>query len=220
MTVFVELAVPSEALSVGRLLSPGETIRVELARAVPVNTNVRCLWLIGEERKVAADRLHTESTVSVREIDSLADRTLVRLDDLPDEEGFMALAHDAGGVMLDAVGENDEWTIQLRLPDHDALSTLSADCEANDISVRLQQRYELRSRDRTAEYGLSDQQRETILEAYRRGYFGVPRNASLSELAAGFGVSDQAVSERLRRGLSALLSRTVLSDRSDPSDPL
>nr|WP_255473553.1 helix-turn-helix domain-containing protein [Halogeometricum sp. CBA1124] len=58
---------------------------------------------------------------------------------------------------------------------------------------------------------MTDLQRETLALAIRRGYFEVPRSATLSDLAAELGVSKQAVSERLRRAL-ALLARDAVGE--------
>jgi predicted DNA binding protein len=53
--------------------------------------------------------------------------------------------------------------------------------------------------------GLSEPQREALRVALERGYFDVPRETSLARLGAELGVSDTAVSLRLRRGISAAL---------------
>ncbi len=46
---------------------------------------------------------------------------------------------------------------------------------------------------------LTEPQREAIAEAYRQGYYDVPREISLEELANELDISHQALSERLRR---------------------
>jgi hypothetical protein len=46
--------------------------------------------------------------------------------------------------------------------------------------------------------------------AYEQGYFEVPRSVTVTELADHFGISDNAFSQRLRRGLSALVFETMI----------
>lgn len=46
----------------------------------------------------------------------------------------------------------------------------------------------------------------------RAGYYDIPRRSSLSDLSAS---SDQAISERLRRGSAALIDATILADTQD-----
>jgi predicted DNA binding protein len=54
-----------------------------------------------------------------------------------------------------------------------------------------------------------------LARAVQRGYYDVPRRVSLAELARRSGLSDAAVSRRLRRETRRLVSETVLSE--DPS---
>lgn len=57
--------------------------------------------------------------------------------------------------------------------------------------------------------GLTDCQREALRVAYERGYFEVPRRASLEDLAIELGVSASSLSERLRRAQRHLVESTV-----------
>jgi predicted DNA binding protein len=53
------------------------------------------------------------------------------------------------------------------------------------------------------------------LLAVRRGYYDIPRRTSMGELAAELGISDQAVSERLRRAIVALVRNTMPTEGED-----
>lgn len=57
--------------------------------------------------------------------------------------------------------------------------------------------------------GLTDRQHEALRIAYERGYFDIPRQASLEEIAGELGVSASSVSERLRRAQTQLIEETV-----------
>lgn len=61
----------------------------------------------------------------------------------------------------------------------------------------------------STQFGVTDPQREVLLLALERGYYTVPRNASLSDLAGDLGISSQAASERLRRGTQTLVANTL-----------
>ena len=69
------------------------------------------------------------------------------------------------------------------------------------------------------EYGggptLTEEQREALVVAYRRGYFAEPRATSLEDLADELGISPTAVAGRLKRGMRALVGMTVVADRSE-----
>jgi hypothetical protein len=57
--------------------------------------------------------------------------------------------------------------------------------------------------------GLTDRQREALRIAYGRGYFDIPRGASLEDVAAELDISPSSASERLRRAQSRLIEETV-----------
>ena len=57
--------------------------------------------------------------------------------------------------------------------------------------------------------GLTDRQREALRIAYERGYFEIPRQASLEDIAAELEISASSVSERLRRAQTELIEETV-----------
>jgi hypothetical protein len=54
--------------------------------------------------------------------------------------------------------------------------------------------------------GLTDRQREALRVALETGYFSVPRETSLEDLAKRLDVSDTAASQRLRRGVENLIA--------------
>lgn len=71
------------------------------------------------------------------------------------------------------------------------------------------------------EFSLTDVQRETLLAAHETGYFEVPREATLGDLAEQLGVTDTAASQRLRRGMATLVAATLASsERPDHPDDL
>jgi hypothetical protein len=56
---------------------------------------------------------------------------------------------------------------------------------------------------------------EALVLAVERGYYDIPRQCTTAQLAAVLGVSDQAVSERLRRGIATLVERTFGDDAGE-----
>ncbi|MFC7073777.1 helix-turn-helix domain-containing protein [Halovenus rubra] len=57
--------------------------------------------------------------------------------------------------------------------------------------------------------GLTDGQREALRIAYERGYFDIPRKASLEDVAKELDISASSASERLRRAQTQLIEETV-----------
>lgn len=111
---------------------------------------------------------------------------------------------------LDGTGTHEGWEVRLRMPDREVLQKYRDICEERDLRFRLNSIYEERETATTADAQLTIVQREALVTAYELGYFAVPRQASLADVATRFGVSSQAVSERIRRGTATLIKTTLL----------
>jgi len=61
--------------------------------------------------------------------------------------------------------------------------------------------------------GLTDRQIETAVTAVERGYYEVPRETSLSDLGEEFGVTNSAISQRLRAVERTLVRSLVEATR-------
>ena len=57
--------------------------------------------------------------------------------------------------------------------------------------------------------GLTDRQHEALRIAYELGYFEIPRQSSLEDVAEELDISPSSVSERLRRAQTQLIEETV-----------
>lgn len=63
-----------------------------------------------------------------------------------------------------------------------------------------------------ANSGLASDERETLRVALAMGYFEVPREATLVDLAEAIGRSDVAVTREIRRGTGTVLRETGALD--------
>ena len=125
---------------------------------------------------------------------------------------------EANGSVLDVRGTADHWLFRILFPDREMASeTFQTWCDAGtDVSLSRVGSLSCRAGDTG---GLSATQLTTIAQAFQTDYYDVPRGTTLEELAAEFGVSHQAVSERLRRGHSHLVER-MLSESTVGSEGL
>ena len=57
---------------------------------------------------------------------------------------------------------------------------------------------------------LTDRQREYLSAAHRRGYFEVPRECTLAEVAADLGVDTSSASETIRRGVARVVDQFLV----------
>lgn len=67
----------------------------------------------------------------------------------------------------------------------------------------------------SAQYGLTPKQRETLVTALELGYFDVPQRSTMEDVAEEVGVSQQAVSKRLRHGHSNLITSALTVSHPD-----
>ncbi|MFC6942632.1 helix-turn-helix domain-containing protein [Salinirubellus sp. GCM10025818] len=58
---------------------------------------------------------------------------------------------------------------------------------------------------------LTDRQRKYLTVAHRRGYFDVPRECTLAELADTLGVDKSSASETIRRGAGRIIGQFIVS---------
>lgn len=103
-----------------------------------------------------------------------------------------------------------------RFPSHDSLISLRDACRDREREFELLSLYEARSIENDAptnsRYGITESQREALLAGFENGYFDVPRETTMEEVADSLGISTSALSTRLRRGQQALLRSTLARD--------
>lgn len=118
---------------------------------------------------------------------------------------------DAGGELLDCRGSDGRWEIEMRFPDRDSFSRYHEFLVDEGVTLELHRLAEDGAyRCCESDSGLTDAQREALTLAYERGFFEVPRETGLSEIADRLGISNQAVSERLRRGQAQLIDHRLV----------
>ncbi|MFB6133009.1 MAG: helix-turn-helix domain-containing protein [Halanaeroarchaeum sp.] len=114
-----------------------------------------------------------------------------------------------GATLQNARGTGDTWEFELRFPSHDDLSAFQEYCVEVDLPIEVDGLYNPTKPDAGPWYGLTPPQHEALTRAVESGYYSIPRETSTQELAAEFGISDQALTERLRRAVINLVSNTL-----------
>lgn len=189
---------------------PEATIELEHHAALDEETSLLVVLVTCEDLDGFTETLRMDETVeSVRDFGEVAGRKWLWIELKPDQVAYWRMA-ELGAVVLRATATHRGWTVAVRFPSRDALAAYRAFCREQDYAFTLLQLYQASDPLADGEYGLSDPQREFLEVAVAEGFFEVPRGVSLSELADRFDISDQAASQRLRRGLATLLDRTLM----------
>jgi predicted DNA binding protein len=212
MTVIADITVPANTFALGRVLDDIPDIEIELERIVPLQEAIIPLfWISGGDPEAIKARLHDHpQTETVAELTTTDDETLFEVHWSPDIDGIIQALIDTRAKILEATGTADTWDFRLRFTAHEDLSAFNMALTEDDIPVTLRHIYNPTLPEEKS--ALSSDQRETLLTAYRHGYFKVPRGTTLHDLAEAEEISDSALSQRIRHGVDALIEETLLAD--------
>ncbi|WP_253184578.1 helix-turn-helix domain-containing protein [Natrialba sp. SSL1] len=216
MSVIATVAVPATAFPLGSVLDTAGTgdATVSIETTIPTNEGViPYLWVPGDIADAVVTTLESRSTVAgVSIIDEFDGTALVEIEWATSVNGILASIQESDALVTNAMGTADQWTFRLRFPSYDSLSAFYTACVDREIPIELLQLHEAVGASDDQRFGLTAAQRELIIAAYESGYFDVPRETTLVELGHELGISDSAVSQRLRRGLSTLIGSTLAID--------
>ena len=217
MSVIVEITVPSETFELGQILRVEGPTQIALETMVPLGGKPTPFVRIRNDARETFERSVSEhpSVNEIQLVNTHDDETLYALDWEPSEASLLRRILDLDAVLLGATGTTDTWGLELRFPTHEALSTFQEYYVDENIRVSVERIYNPTKPDAGPWYGLTVPQRETLAYAVENGYYSLPREISTQELADGFDISDQAVTERLRRGIDTLVANTLLVDEGD-----
>ncbi|WP_254525792.1 helix-turn-helix domain-containing protein [Natrinema caseinilyticum] len=101
------------------------------------------------------------------------------------------------------------WTLEVLFETHADLKTFAGYYAESAVELTLNRVHSI-TKSADDRYELTSTQRETLVTAEQRGYYGEPRAVTMEELAGELDVSLPAVSGRLRRGTSQLIRNTLL----------
>lgn len=212
MSVIAEYAVRSDELALGETLGTVSGVELDVERSYATEPTKPILFVWATVADVAAFDAALESDPTVGEFEVLSEVDGDCLYRIATTDRIGVALYPAwvelGAERLEARYADGWWHARTRFPGREAFSTYRQYLEDNGVEFRLERIYGSTQRDDGAR-ALTEEQRETLELAHELGYFDVPRSATTTDLAAELGVSNQAVSERLRRGYARLVEETI-----------
>ncbi|WP_135828484.1 helix-turn-helix domain-containing protein [Halorussus halobius] len=216
MSVLAEITVPASEFVLTDTLTTAPGMRIEIKRVVAGSARVTpYFWATGGDFEAFEQALRDDPTIE----------DMLTLEEQSDDERFYRVTWESGdpnllsavsdtkATILEAVTDDgDEWSLKVLFPDRDALSAFHGYCVAHEFSFQLERVYTADNPEEAGEYEVTNEQQEALKAAYEAGYFDVPRQTTLTELADRLGISSNALSARLRRGHRNLLSNTLVHD--------
>lgn len=211
MVVF-EFAVPAEELALADVLAEYSDVVVEYERLVPTNDSpLPYLWTTDGKSPAFRDAVATDPKVErLKKVATFDEGALYHIEWADDGERllqWMTNIHEDIAV-LEAEGHDDEWMLKLRFPSRSMLAEFRTFIDEQGIDLRVVRLYDLTD-PKMGQYNISKKQREALVRALEMGHFEIPRDTTLEEVADSMGISQKALSERLRRGQTNLISNTL-----------
>ncbi|MFW5922593.1 MAG: helix-turn-helix domain-containing protein [Halodesulfurarchaeum sp.] len=216
MTVIVDLAISSQQFELGRILEMEDDTSVVLDTMVPLGERTVPFFRVhGGASGFEASVSQHSAVTDIHVVSTHDGEVLYALDwDISNDSFFEGLVEEQVNL-LDARGLAESWTFELRFQDHDSLSIFQEHCVEHDVPIDVRRLYNPTKPEVGPWYGLTPPQRTALTRAVEDGYYSIPRHISTKELATQFEISDQAMTERLRRAIRNLVAATLLVPEED-----
>ncbi len=206
-----EIVVTDGLDSLRTVLDEHKGTEIELRTCAAARATVTPLvWVHGSERAIDAvtSAFEAEPTVaSYQRLNEERGQHLYRIEWTDRPSVLERLVEQDGTVLSAGLGAGG-WRVRILFPTRESLSAAYDTWDA--------QRWDLRIARITAcdgmpveVHGLTDGQYEALERAVEMGYYEIPRQTTLEELADDLGISHQALSERLRRANRTLITNLV-----------
>lgn len=213
MSIVAELQIRSAGMVLASTLDRVPEMELDLITEVATDPERPYLfvWASGGDLDGFEAAMVEDATVAeVEAYTHLEDRSLYRIQvsgatevvTYPDWVEF-------GVNLLEATWRDGWWHLQLRVPERDALGRIREWCSEHGVDLEVDGVF-TGGPPGSSHAELTPEQREVLRRADELGYFDIPRQHTMADLAADLGLSSQAVSERLRRSYRTLVAEHVL----------
>ncbi|MEY7849506.1 helix-turn-helix domain-containing protein [Natrarchaeobius sp. A-rgal3] len=213
MAVIAHLRIPADSFELGRILELETDGTIELENMVPLEQKAVPFFSVSDEVRESFEQ-NVENHPSVEgivEVTRHDGERLYSLDWNVSRDVFFEGVIDLQGQLLSATGTATTWEFEIRFPTHEALSEFQEYCANAHISLEIGRIYNPVRPGTGMWYGVTRPQRETLIRAVQGGYYSIPRRMSTQDLADDLEISDQAVTERLRRAIETLTENTLIA---------
>lgn len=191
--------------------APDAVVECEQAVEHGADVVLPFLWVDAEDAETFEAALENDPTVeSATRLATCDPEVLYLMEWAADVALVVEMLTAASGTILDASGTSETWRFRILYPDREHLGRTGEFCESHGLSLDVREIHEL-DVGSEGRYDLTDEQAESLLVALEAGYFDVPRETDIAEVAEEVGISHQALSERLRRAQGELVETMIWS---------
>jgi len=214
MVTLLSAALPHEKFVLAETLSsvPNASFEVEGVVETCETSVMPLIWASAADHEhLDTALLDDPTTEEVELLSDHADRWLYRMKWVNNVQSLLETLVTNQATILTAITSDGRWIVRLMFPTHDGVSETMAHCKEHDIDLEMISICEMNDQP-AGRYGLTGAQFEAFATAWEQGFYTVPREVELVDIAADLGISHQALSERLRRGIDALIQDTLMVD--------
>ena len=214
MATLVKAALPYAEFALSETLQmvPEATFECEKSVETAAGTVMPLVWARAPDAEELETALATDPTVNEAQLLSAFDDKRLYWMEWDDRiQLIVKVLLNEEATILDASTDSGRWVFRILYPTSDGLSEAGAFCEGHGPPLDILSVHEMVG-DPSGRYGLTEAQYEALMLAYERGYYKVPQEASLGDIADRLNISHQSLSERLRRGNKVLITDTLLVD--------
>ncbi|UPV72943.1 helix-turn-helix domain-containing protein [Halorussus limi] len=214
MGIITEFVVSADDFLLARTLEAVPGAHAEIERVAVEDESVTpFLWVSGVDFEAFEAALDDDPSVEDPSvIETHDDQRLYYVRWECNTGGIVYAVSDAGATVLRATSDGTDWTVEILFPDAENLSAFQDYAAAHGLSFDLKRLDKSAHPEALGKYGVTDEQYEALVTAYRQGYFSVPRETDLEGLADELGISKNAASARLHRGYENLVGNTLIHD--------
>lgn len=213
MAISVEFSLPPEEFVLAWTVKQVPGFRIEVERIVfdSIQRVTPYFFVTGDDFAAFEEALEGDMTVEdVVLLEERNGRRLYRTTWRENVRGLLLALSDVVATILSAVWEGEDWELRVLFADNESLSRFHDYCATYDVPLELERIWDPSRFLDPDRAGLTRKQREALVTAVEVGYFEIPRESSLADLAAEIGISDNAASSRLRRGCRRLIEETLM----------
>lgn len=207
MSAIAGFSFPATAFPLGKLLEVRPGVQIRLDSMIPTGDAVIPYFWVETPDIEAIEAALADSPLveSARLVDRIGDEALFRVTWGEDIDGVIEAIAETDCVILSGTGHGDHWSFELRFSEYDDLARFFQRINEKNIPVTIEEVHNSVDHAGQPRSLLTTDQAEAIKVALEEGYFDVPRRITLVELGERLNISDSAVSQRIRRGLSKVL---------------
>jgi predicted DNA binding protein len=211
MSVVAEFRLPHEefALAETFAVEPDLVVEAERAVATPTDRLFPHVWLRGHDFDDSVHPAEDPTVETAREIARTEAGRLYTVEwaDIVQERIQSTL--DRNVSVLQFLGDSCGWHARIRVPEHAYLSEFQDLLIRADVDVEIERIYRPQTPNASSLDSLTTKQRAAVVTAVELGFYEVPRATSMGAVAEELGISQQALSKRLRRAHAAIIGETV-----------